>query len=547
MVTRARDGIHLPNRKYTNTATTPPTPAPTSVRATMRDPTWLAAMEEEFNALQSNRTWTLVPRPAKAHIVTGKWLFKNKLLPDGSLDRRKAKWVVHGFTQRAGIDFNQTFSPVVKPVTIRTVLHLAASRDWPVHQLDVKNAFLHGELAERVYCQQPVGFVDKDKPDHVCLLSKSLYGLKQAPRAWFQTFAGTLHTLGFLATGSDSSLFIYKHDNNVAYLLLYVDGIVLTASSTVLLQRIISHLSSTFAMKDLGPLHFFLGIQVRRTKDDFFLNQAQYAEEILDRAGMLHCKPAATPVDTKPKVAAMDGRPADDTSAYRSIAGALQYLTMTRPDIAYAVHQVCLHMHAPHDTHWPLVKWILRYVRSTTAYGVHLHGSPQLDLVAYSDADWAGCPDTRRSTPDYCVFLGGSLISWSSKRQSTVSRSSAEVEYRGVTNATAECCWLQNLLRELYVDIQKATVVYCDNVSAIYLSQNPVHHRRTKHVELDIHFVREKVALGQLWVLHVPTHLQYADIMTKGLPISIFEDFHSSLCILTTHKLRGVGNDLVTG
>jgi hypothetical protein len=329
MVTRARDGIHLSNRKYANTATTPPTPAPTSVRAAMRDPAWLATMEEEFNALQSNQTWTLVPRPAKAHIVTGKWLFKNKLLPDGSLDRRKARWGVRRFTQRAGIDFHQTFSPVVKPATIRTVL-------------------------------QPAGFIDKDKPDHVCLLSKSLYGLKQAPCAWFQTFVGTLHTLGFLATGSDSSLFVYKHGNNVAYLLIYVDDIVLTVSSTALLQRIISHLSSTFAMKDLGPLHFFLGIQVRRTKDGFFLNQAQYAEEILDRAGMLHCKPAVTPIDTKPKVAVTDGRPADDASAYRSIADALQYLTMTRPDIAYAVHQVCLHMHAPHDTHWLLVKRILR-------------------------------------------------------------------------------------------------------------------------------------------------------------------------------------------
>jgi hypothetical protein len=245
------------------------------------------------------------------------------MLPNGSLDQRKARWVMHGFTQRAGIDFNQTFSLVVKQATIHTVLHLAASRDWPVHQLDVKNVFLHDELAERIYYQQPTKFVDKDKPDHVYLLSKSLYGLKQAPRAWFQTFAGTLHTLGFLATGSDSSLFVYKHGNNIAYLLLYVDDIVPTTSSTALLKWIISHLSSTFAMKDLGPIHFFLGIQVLRTKDGFFLNQAQYVEEILDHVGMVHCKPAVTPVDTKPKVAATDGHPTDDASAYRSIAGAL--------------------------------------------------------------------------------------------------------------------------------------------------------------------------------------------------------------------------------
>lgn len=186
-------------------------------------------------------------------------------------------------------------------------------------------------------------------------------------------------------------------------------------------------------------------------------------------------------------------------------------------------------MHAPRDTHWNLLKRCLRYIRGTLAHGIHISAAPKLDLVAYSDADWAGCPDTRRSTSGFCIFLGDSLVSWSSKRQPVVSRSSAEAEYRGVANATAECSWLRNLLQELHVNIGKATVIYCDNVSAVYMSQNPVHHRRTKHVELDILFVREKVAIGQLRVLHVPTNLQFADIMTKGLPSTLFEQFKSSL------------------
>jgi len=202
------------------------------------------------------------------------------------------------------------------------------------------------------------------------------------------------------------------------------------------------------------------------------------------------------PIDTKQKLPASDGEQVEDATFYHSITGALQYLTLTRPDIAYAVNQACLYMHSPRETHWNLVKRILRYLRGTIDCGLVISSSTSTDLKAYSDADWGGCPDTCRSTSGYCVYLGDSLISWSSKRQPTVSRSNAEAEYRGVANAARECCWLRNLLTELHVKIDKATVIYYDNVSAVYLSKNPVHHRRTKHMELDIHFVRERVALG---------------------------------------------------
>ena len=536
MVTRARDGIRMPNPKYANVAAPPtPSPPPSTVRAALRDMEWRAAMQSEFDALQANGTWTLVPQPPNANIITGKWIFKNKLHPDGSLERRKARWVVRGFSQRPGVDFHQTFSPVVKPTTIRTVLQLAASRRWPVHQLDVKNAFLHGDLAERVYCFQPAGFADPGRPDHVCLLVKSLYGLKQAPRVWFQRLGTHLRSIGLHPTGSDSSLFVYRRGNDMAYVLVYVDDIIVMASTTTLLHRVINDLRHEFAIKDLGALRFFLGVQVHRHGGGFFLTQSQYTEDILERAGMANCKPAPTPVDVKKKLAATDGDPAPDATFYRSITGALQYLTLTRPDIAYAVNQACLYMHSPRTVHWNLVKRILRYLRGTVDSGIVLSASNSTELRAYSDADWGGCPDTRRSTSGYCVYLGDSLISWSSKRQPTVSRSSAEAEYRAVANAAAECCWLRNLLRELHVHIDKATVIYYDNVSAVYLSENPVHHRRTKHVELDIHFVREKVALGQFRVLHIPTERQIADVMTKGLPTPLFNEFRNSLCIRPTN------------
>ncbi|XP_060201836.1 uncharacterized mitochondrial protein AtMg00810-like [Lycium barbarum] len=256
-------------------------------------------------------------------------------------------------------------------------------------------------------------------------------------------------------------------------------------------------LSAEFATKNLGPLSYFLGIAVTRNADGLFLSQKQYAEEILERAGMSHCSPSPTPIDTKPKLSASKDAPFDDPTKYRQLAGALQYLTFTRPDISYAVQQVCLHMHDPRNEHMAALKRILRYIRGSIDFGLHLYKSTINSLVSYTDADWGGCPNTRRSTSGYCVFLGDNLISWSSKRQPTLSRSSAEAEYSGVANVVSESCWIRNLLLELHCPIQKATLVYCDNVSAIYLSGNPVQHQRTKHIEMDIHFVREKVARGE--------------------------------------------------
>ncbi|PNX57212.1 hypothetical protein L195_g050287, partial [Trifolium pratense] len=362
-------------------------------------------------------------------------------------------------------------------------------------------------------------------PDHVCRLRKSLYGLKQAPRAWYKRFADYASSIGFSQSKCDHSLFIYKKNHHMAYLLLYVDDIILTTSSDTLQTTIISLLSSEFAMKDLGQLSYFLGIAVTRHSQGLFLSQKKYVEEILTRAGMSSCKSCPTPVDTKSKMSVTHSVPYEDPSLYRSLAGALQYLTFTRPDISYAVQQICLFMHNPMETHMHALRRILRYIQGTRDYGLHLYPSSITSLISYTDADWGGCPDTRRSTSGYCVFLGDNLLSWSSKRQPTLSRSSAEAEYRGVANVVAESCWLRNLLLELHCSIHKATMVYCDNVSAIYLSSNPVQHQRTKHIEMDIHFVREKVSRGQVRVLHVPSRHQIADIFTKGLPLILFQDF----------------------
>lgn len=338
MVTRGKAGIQRPNPKYNSTEYALATfsqstisPLSTSARAALCDPNWKQAMQAEFDALLANNTWTLVPPPHGVNVVFGKWVFRHKTNPDGSLDRYKAHWVVRGFSRRPGIDYGETYSPVVKPASIHTVLSIIASKQWPVRQLDVSNAFLNGQLQEQVYCQQPIGFVDPDRPNDVCLLTRSLYELKQAPRAWYTRFASFIKTLGFAPTRSDNSLFVLRRGSSIAYLLLYVDDIVLTASSTTLLEQIIAKLQSEFKLKDMGDLSYFLGIEVTRTRSGFFLTQNKYALELLDRVGMSNFKPISTPVDTKPKLSSHDGKPISDAHHYRSIVGGLQYLTMTRP------------------------------------------------------------------------------------------------------------------------------------------------------------------------------------------------------------------------
>jgi hypothetical protein len=416
MLTRGRAAALGTGPELHVTSSPPTSPIPTNYHSALADANWRTAMVDEYEALRTNDTWRLVPCLLGTNIVTGKWIFHHKFHADGWLARHKACWVVRGFSQQHGIDYDETFSPVVKQATIRAVLSIAVSHGCPIHQLDVKNAFLHGHLDETVYCQQPPGFVNPSALDHVCLLQKSLYGLKQAPRAWYQRFTTYIRHLGFVPAMSDTSLFVYKEDTAMAYLLLYVDDIVLTASSSTLLRAIMGCLHLEFTMTDLGALHHFLGISVSRSSSGLFLSQRQYAQDLLQRASMAECHSTMTPVDTRAKLSAWDGAPVADASLYRSLAGALRYLTLTRPDLAYAVQQVCLFMHDPRELHLAQIKRILCYVKGTLSLGLHIGTNPVDSLTAYSDADWGGCPDSRRSTSSYCVYLGDNLVSWSSKR-----------------------------------------------------------------------------------------------------------------------------------
>ncbi|GJY79078.1 ribonuclease H-like domain-containing protein [Tanacetum coccineum] len=329
-------------------------------------------------------------------MVRSMWLFKHKFHADRTLSHYKACLVSNGSTYQLGVDFDETFSPVVKPATIRKVLSLAVSRKWLIYQLDVKNAFLNSDLSKTLYMHQPPGFVDARFPNH---------------------------------------------GSQVAYLILYVDDIILMASSTILIQHLIDSLHHEFDMTDLGALNYFLGISAIRHST----------------------------VDTESKLG-LDEVLVQDPTLYRSIAGGLQYLTFTRLDLSYAVQQICLYMHDPREPHLAALKRILRYVQGTLDLGLHLCASSTTSLVSYTDADWAGCTSTR----------------------------SAEAEYRGVNNIVAKTTWLHNLLRELHSPLLTATLVYCDNVSAVYMSANPVQHQRMKHIEIEIYFIQDMVTAGQI-------------------------------------------------
>ncbi|KAJ0940684.1 putative RNA-directed DNA polymerase [Helianthus annuus] len=493
---------------------------PRSFNEAVKDPNWVTAMNDEIEALNRNGTWDLVHLPKGRSLVGCKWIYKIKYKSSGEIERFKARLVAKGYSQKEGVDFDETFAPVVKMVTIRCVLSLAVQNDWKLFQLDINNAFLYGDLHEDVYMSLPEGYYSKDE-SRVCKLKKSLYGLKQAPRMWNEKLVKVLIDFGFVQSMCDYSMFVKNNNNTVVILLVYVDDIVLTGNSLDEITKVKKALKSNFLIKDLGELKYFLGIEVIKDKNGICLSQRKYCMELLSEYGMLGCKPSNCPIEQNHVVANICKEKHQlllNVTFYQKLVGKLIYLSHTRPDIAYGVHFLSQHMHSPTVGHLEIAYKLLRYLKKSPGKGIMFKRNISFDMQAYADSDWGkSVTESRKSVTGFCVFLGNNLVSWKSKKQSTVSRSSAEAEYRALCAVACEVLWLINILSELSVNVNLPVCLFCDSSAALSIAANPVFHDRTKHFELDLFFLREKISKGILKPVGINSEDQIADVFTKGM------------------------------
>ena len=416
------------------------------------------------------------------------------------MDKYKARLVAKGFQQTPGVDFSETFSLVVKASAIRIVFTLAVSRGWDIQQIDINNAFLNGDLDEEVFMSQPDGFVDQAKPTYVCKLHKALYGLKQAPRGWFEKLRVALLTWGFHNSVSDTSLFYSHKHGQMLLLLVYVDDILITGDSQVDVQQVIEALHTQFALKPLGYVHYFLGFEVLRTPLGLHLSQTKYAADLLHRTNMAVAKPCSTPMSLSNNLSLSDNEPFSQPSMYRSTIGALQYLTRTRPDLAFCVNKLSQFIQTPTVAQRNACKRIMRYVKGTLSHGLLFKPASLFNLEGYSNLDWATNIDDTKFVCGICVFLGGNLITWISKKHKVVARSSTEVEYRALSSAATNLMWVQHLLTEIGISVSQPPMLWSDNLGAQALAYNLVYHSRTKHIELDVHFIRNLISEHKLEV-----------------------------------------------
>ncbi|KAF5815294.1 putative RNA-directed DNA polymerase [Helianthus annuus] len=382
-------------------------------------------MNVEMEALYRNNTWIVVDLPKGRKPIGCKWVYRIKYKANGEVERYKARLVAKGFNQREGIDFGETFSPVVKMVTVRIILKLVVNKGWPLFQLDINNAFLYGSLSEDVYMTLPQGYYDCDK-NKVCKLVKSLYGLKQAPRKWNEKLTSVLLKMGFVQSLCDHSLFVLCKNDVLVVLLVYVDDIVITGNSISEITKVKRSLSESFKIKDLGILKYFLGIEVLYSDESICLSQRKYCLELLNEFGYLGCKPLSTPIEQSHVVTSKtdkDKKFLENVNGFQKLIGKLIYLSLTRPDISYAVQFLSQYMHKPCQSHLDIALRLLRYLKQNPGKGVMFRKTESFDLSGFVDSDWAKCTVTRKSVTGFGIFLGGTLVSWKSKKQGFVSRS----------------------------------------------------------------------------------------------------------------------------
>ncbi|GJU83284.1 retrovirus-related pol polyprotein from transposon TNT 1-94 [Tanacetum coccineum] len=477
---------------------------------------WIEAMQEELHEFERLEVWELVPPPDKAFVITLKWIYKVKLDELGGILKNKARLVARGYRQEEGIDFEESFAPVARLEAIRIFLAFAAHMNMVVYQMDVKTAFLNGNLREEVYVSQPDGFVDPDKPNYVYKLKKALYGLKQAPRAWYDMLSSFLISNDFSKGSVDPTLFIRREGKELLLVQIYVDDIIFAASTPELCDLFAKIMCSKFKMSMMGKISFFLGLQISQSPRGIFINQSKYALESLKKYGFESCDPVDTPMVEKSKLDEDKEGKAVDPSHYRGMIGTLLYLTASRPDLQFAICMCARYQARPTEKHLNAVKRIFRYLKGTVHRGLWYPKDSSFALTAFADADHAGCQDTRRSTSGSIQLLGDRLVSWSSKRQKSAAISSTEAEYIALSGCCAQVLWMRSQLTDYGFGFNKIPM-YCDNKSAIALCCNNVQHSRSKHIDIRFHFIKEHVENGVIELYFVNTEYQLADIFTKAL------------------------------
>ncbi|KAK1644742.1 hypothetical protein QYE76_062547 [Lolium multiflorum] len=488
---------------------------------------WKEAVRSEMDSILANGTWEVTDRPYGCKPVGCKWVFKKKLRPNGTIEKYKARLVAKGYTQKEGEDFFDTYSHVARLTTIRVLLSLAASHGLLVHQMDVKTAFLNGELEEEIYMEQPDGFVVDGQEGKVCKLLKSLYGLKQAPKQWHEKFERTLTAEGFVVNEADKCVY-YRHGGGEGVILcLYVDDILIFGTSLTVIKEVKEFLSRCFEMKDLGVADVILNIKLLKDDDGgITLLQSHYVEKILSRFGYSDCKSSPTPCDPS-VIIRKNKRIARDQLRYSRIIGSLMYLaSATRPDISFAVSKLSRFVSRPGDVHWHALERVLRYLKGTASYGIHYTGYPRV-LEGYSDANWISDADETKATSGYLFTLGGGAVSWKSCKQTIITRSTMEAELTALDTATVEAKWLRELLMDLPV-VEKpipAIPMNCDNQTVIVkVNSSKDNMKSSRHVKRRLKTVRKMRNSGVIALDYIHTSRNLADPFTKGLSRNVIEN-----------------------
>ncbi|GJX05726.1 putative ribonuclease H-like domain-containing protein [Tanacetum coccineum] len=495
---------------------------PTSIAKALEDPDWVAAMQEEMQQFINQKVWTLVPLPAGKNAIGTKWILKNKRDARGIVIRNKARLVAQGHRQEEGIDYDEVFAPVARIEAIRMFLAFASYMGFLVFQMDVKSAFLYGEIEEEVYVTQPKGFEDPYFPKHVYRVVKALYGLHQAPRAWYARLSAFLLQHNYRRGTIDKTLFIKKDSRDILLVQVYVDDIIFGSTNKAWCDEFEVLMKGEFEMSAMGEMTFFLGLQVKQLPDGIFISQDKYVKDMLTKFDMESVRTATTPYEAAKTKLKDETDPPVNVHLYRSMIGSLMYLTASRPDIMFAVSACSRHQVTPLTSHLNAVKKIFKYLKGQPKLGLWYPKDSPFQLEAYSDSDYAGSHGDRKSTTGGCQFLGRRLISWQCKKQTIVATSSTEAEYVAAASCCAQVLWIQNQLLDYGFNFMN-TKIFIDNQSTICIVKNPVFHQRTKHIEIRHHFIRDANEKNLIQVLKIHTDDNVADLLTKAFDGPRFE------------------------